>query len=67
MISHQILSFKLFDGFHPELLFFSEASDIDVLAGILESQVLDLVGELLLVGDRELQVWVDKVFGNLKE
>ena len=61
------MNLKLFGGLHPELLFLGEAANVDILAGVLESQVLDLVGKLLLVGDRKLQVGVDKVLGNLKK
>ena len=65
--TYQVLNLKLFGGFHPELLLLGKAANVDVLAGILESQVLDLVGKLLLVGNRKLQVGVDEVLGNLKK
>ncbi len=65
--TYQILNLKLFGGLHPELLLLGEAADIDVFARILESQVLDLVGKLLLISNCELQVGVDKALGNLNK
>ena len=63
----QVLNLKSFGGLHPKLLLLGEAADVDVFAGFPESQVLDLVGKFLLVGDRKLQVGVDEVLGNLNK
>ena len=63
--SYQILALKSILGSHLEPLLSSQASDHHFLIGVLESEALDLITKFGHVTQRELQVRVHVLLGNL--